>query len=58
MVTLLDNVSLKENGNYLEGDKLTYNLKTKTAKIISLKKGQNTQSKSAKERVRVFIPDN
>ena len=58
IVTLSNNVSLKEGNNYLEGDKLTYNLKTKIAKVIALKKDRNDQKSSVKDRVRVFIPDN
>ena len=58
MITLLDNVFLKDGNNYLEGDKLTYNLKTKIAKVVVLKKDQDNKPTSVKDRVRVFIPDN
>ena len=57
-IILLNNVSLKENENYLEGDKLIYNLDTKIAKIISLNQTNNNLQILQKERVRAYIPDN
>lgn len=53
VITLVNNVSLTEDGHYLEGDKLTYNLKTKIAKVVSFNKDQH----AATGRVRVLIPD-
>ena len=53
VITLVNNVSLTEDGHYLEGDKLTYNLKTEIARMVSFNKNQQT----ATGRVRVLIPD-
>jgi lipopolysaccharide transport protein LptA len=54
IITLLKNVSLTEDGSYLEGDKLIYNLKTKTAKVVTYNKNNSL----IEDRVKVFIPDN
>lgn len=54
-ITLSNNVSLTENGNYAEGNKLTYNLKDRTAKIITFE--QNALENTKNSRVKILISD-